>query len=187
VTLDQLTKIAKNEFGAAIADMKRRRGDTPAPQFTLWRDDMSSDVLPMPEELHATMGHGKAKDELFAFIREGIAKQPDITGFSYRCEAWMCIETAEGNAHRAEFAAAYDTGLETLVKRGWLMRCEGLVIIAQSREDVVLISQPFQREPGLLRWLKEPETKRGPQSGYAGRSKMWGDPRLMGGSRETAW
>jgi hypothetical protein len=118
------------------------------------------------------MKSGRAKTVLFATIPL-IIQETGADGFLFATDMSAARITDEGKKHEEEIRANVDSGFESLVKLGWVVREEAIQVIAQTEQDVVMMTHAYRRRRGGVEWLGA-EVRVGPQKGFDGRMKMFG-------------
>lgn len=149
------------------------------PVFVVQQNDGDFLRFELRDKAGELMNWGDAKDAIFGFVRDYV-REKQAVGCIIVSEAWMTRTTEQGaQLGKDEFLRLYRAqSIEELVKRGLATRIEAIIVSAQSAESVLQLTQPFEREERLqLVTFGTLETQELPQSGFAGRQKMFGDLR----------
>ena len=129
------------------------------------------------EMANRAMSSGRTKDLFFGLIRD-MAQSVDATVVAISTEGWAARSTPAAQAiPETEFRrlSSLNDGFEALLSMGLVERREVIQVTVQDVDEVLNLTQAFQRqEDGTPYDLAEPEEQRMPQSGYEGRTKMFG-------------
>ena len=132
--------------------------------------------LPLPDGVESLMNSGQAKDHIFGAVRATV-QQAGADGVVIGSDTWCSTTTPEGEKHynTPEWRELHDFGFVRLMQRGWVTRCEAFTVVAQNRDDALIIQQKYQRRGSGMIQLLDCKRDWFDQSKFAGRQKMFGD------------
>lgn len=129
------------------------------------------------EMANKAMSSGRTKTVFFTLIRD-MAHMNNATVVAISTEGWAGHSTPAAKAiPEAELRrlAGLNDGFEVLMSMGLVTREEVIQVTVQDADEVLNLSQAFsRREDGTPYDLQEPQERRGLQSEYVGRTKMFG-------------
>lgn len=122
----------------------------------------------LPQDLRPLMNSGIAKTILFSHFRQ---MAPKVQAFVFGSEVWRYHVSPEGEEAFKDGSADF----AKLVEQGLAKQTECLLVVAQNKETVWQLCQPFIRNPrtGAIQLCGTPEAREMPQAEYRGRMKMW--------------
>lgn len=132
----------------------------------------------MPDGAQFLLNSGRGKDAIFGFFRR-LVQEAHADAVLFAMDSWKGVATPEGVKYfdTPEWKRLNTFGFDKLIQRGWIKRCEAIVLTVQNAEEVLIVTQEYQRlgdvgDQILLtkcerQWLKQDE--------FTGRSKMFGD------------
>ena len=132
----------------------------------------------VPDDLaEKALQSGRNKDRFFSLIRDMVqANNATVVAISTEAWAGKSTEAAKDIPYEElRRLSSLNDGFETLMSMGLVERTEAIIVTAQDADECLMLTQTFRRrEDGTPYDLSEPEERRIPQSGYEGRTKMFG-------------
>lgn len=124
------------------------------------------------------MNSGDAKNALFAFLR-WLVEQRKATATVFLTDSWYSKSTAAGAALGAKRLEEFyeKHGREETARRGYIKLSEALVIVVQTPEKVLTLTQTYERASKNRIEFVNRDVMQSAQSEFSGRQKMFGDLR----------